>query len=186
LAKYNAVSERARKACALYNAHYGTQHETLGDIVRENAGMDRQGLLDKFEEIPDSTKLPDVVLDRFRQFVTESEYFIPRGTDALAKGAWEEFGHGVDMSHINSRKMLWNIIPEVDHLQQTARKLGAIAASGFGAGFGGSAYAIVRSEQAETFQKAWEKAYWAKFPQHRGKAVWLTTRPSGAAHPIKD
>jgi len=184
LAQYNSVSARARKACEAYNAHHKTRHETLADIVREHAGLPRQTVLGQFEAIPRSNEPPDHLLDRFRQFVTESEYFIPRAADALERGDFEEFGHLVDQSHFNSRTMLWNIIPEIDFLQQSARKLGAIAASGFGAGFGGSVYAIVRAAEADAFGGKWKAAYTAKFPEQGQKAMWLTTRPAGAAHRI--
>lgn len=185
LEKYNAVSSRARKACDAYNTYYKTNHETLADIVRAHSGMERQALLDRFEAIPRSNEPPDQLLDRFRQFVTESEYFIPRAADALDRGDWDEFGHLVDMSHINSRLMLRNIVPEIDFLWKTARKLGAVAASGFGAGFGGSAYAIVRAQEATSFQRRWREAYAEAFPQLKPNAMWLTTRPAKAAHKIE-
>lgn len=184
LAKYNAVSARARRACEAYNAHHDTKHQTLADIVRENRGLERQALLDKFEAIPNSSAEPDALLDRFRQFVVESEYFIPRAAAALEKGDLAEFGNLVDQSHFNSRLMLWNIIPEIDFLQQSARKLGAVAASGFGAGFGGSAYAIVREAETESFMEQWQRVYATKFPACRDRAMWLTTRPAGAARAI--
>lgn len=208
LAKYNAVSARARKACEAYNARYRTEHETIADIVRENmdgvaallrsakpgvlqdalrrsaATQGRQRLLDKFGAIPNSSAEPDALLDRFRQFVVESEYFIPRAAAALEQGDLPGFGNLVDQSHFNSRLMLWNIIPEIDFLQQSARKLGAIAASGFGAGFGGSAYAIVRAADTESFMARWKIAYDGRFPAHRDRAIWLTTRLAGAAREV--
>ena len=182
LEKYNAVSARARKACAVYNAHYRTQHETLADIVRENTSLGCPAMLDKFGAIPHRVDSTEALLDRFFQFVTESEEIIPRASDALAKGNLEEFGKWVDMSHENSRRLLWNIVPEIDFLQQNARALGAIAASGFGAGFGGSAYAVVHRGEADRFSRAWQEHYLAKFPQYRGHARCLTTCPTGAAH----
>lgn len=185
LEKYNSVSARARKACEAYNAHYRTNLETLADIVHEHASLPRQALLEKFEAIPGAREGPDFLLDRFRQFATESGYFIPRAADALERGDFEEFGYLVDQSHCNSRTMLGNIIPEVDFLQQSARRLGAIAASGFGAGFGGSVYAIVHADETEGFREEWEAAYWEKYPQHRDSAIWLTTRPAGPARRLE-
>lgn len=179
LAKYNSVSARARKACEAYNARHKTKHETIANIVRSDSSS-RENL----EKIPNMNAAPDRLLDRVRQFAIESEEIIPQAADALTKNDLARFGELVDVSHAKSREWLWNIIPEIDYLQQSARKLGAIAASGFGAGFGGSAYAIVRDGEAKHFQSEWGEAYLARFPQHRGKAMWLTTRPAGAAHEI--
>jgi galactokinase len=180
LAKYNSVSARARKACELYNAQHKTKHETIATVVRNDSSFHAT-----FERIPDGNADPDRLLDRVRQFAIESEEIVPQAAEALAKNDLARFGELVDVSHANSRNLLWNIIPEIDYLQQSARKLGAIAASGFGAGFGGSAYAIVREADTLRFQREWEEAYLTKFPQHRGRAMWLTTRPAGAAHEIQ-
>ena len=46
--------------------------------------------------------------------------------------------------------------------------LGALTASAFGAGFGGSCYAIVSADAAEAFAAAWEGAYREQFPSRRG------------------
>ncbi|MEK7685735.1 MAG: galactokinase family protein [Verrucomicrobiota bacterium] len=185
LGKYNAVSARARQACALYNAHYQTRHETLAGIVRDNASLERQALLGKFAQIPRANDPAGRWLERFQQFVTESEYLVPRAAEALASSDLAEFGRLVDQSHANSRTLLGNIISEIDWLQQSARQLGAMAASGFGAGFGGSVYAIVRAAEAAPFQRRWEKAYLKAFPQYRNRALWLTTRPAGAARRLE-
>lgn len=185
LEKYNSVSARARQACALYNAHYQTRHETLADIVRDNASLERQALLNKFAKIPGANDLPGRWLERFQQFVMESEYLVPRAAEALANSDLSEFGRLVDQSHANSHRLLGNIIPEIDWLQQSARQLGAMAASGFGAGFGGSVYAIVRAAEAAQFQRPWKKTYLQGFPQYRDRALWLTTRPAGAARRLE-
>jgi galactokinase len=55
--------------------------------------------------------------------------------------------------------LLWNIAPEVDFLQKAALKLGAAGSSGFGAGFGGSIFAVTRAEKAATFASAWRQEY---------------------------
>jgi len=90
-------------------------------------------------------------------------------------------GQLIDRSHRLSREMLGNIVPEIDFLQQQARELGAVAASGFGAGFGGSAYALVRQEEADSFLQKWEAAYAARFPAAQAQARFFLTRPAGRA-----
>ena len=169
------MSARARKACEIYNAAYQTQHDTLGDIV--------QGIpfpTEAFLKIPRSNAAPDKLADRVRQFVIESEAIIPQAADALARNDLRKFGQLVDISHVNSRELLWNIIPETDYLQQSARKLGAIAASGFGAGFGGSVWALVTAADVDMFCERWNAAYHTAFTgvAHRGQMFDTFTSPS--------
>jgi galactokinase len=184
LGKYNAVSARAAQACAAYNTFYRTEHQTLAAVVRQNADLSLEASLDRFRSVPRAWEPPDFLFDRFRQFLVESEELIPRAAEALGKGDLRELGRLVDLSHHNSRQFLWNIIPETDWLQQSARRLGAWAASAFGAGFGGSVYAIVPAAEAPTFQRAWEAAHLERFPHHRGAAIWLSTRPAQAAQRV--
>lgn len=67
-------------------------------------------------------------------------------------------------------------------LARTAREHGAIAASAFGAGFGGSVWALVTEREAPAFTERWASAYRTQFPGAAPGAVFLTTRPGAAAH----
>lgn len=53
---------------------------------------------------------------------------------------------------------LQNLVPETRWLPSAAERLGALGASAFGAGFGGSCYAVVRKTEAEGFKEAWRQA----------------------------
>src|ERR1700683_875777 len=77
---------------------------------------------------------PQALLDRLGQFVLENQVIIPAATEALAKGEMGKFGGWVDQSQAAAEKLLGNQIPETIELAHFARKLGAIAASAFGAG----------------------------------------------------
>jgi len=66
--------------------------------------------------------------------------------------------------------LLGNQVPETRDLVAAALSEGAAAASSFGAGWGGSVWALVREPHAEAFGAAWLAAYRARHPQ----------RPSGA------
>ncbi len=86
----------------------------------------------------------------------------------------ERFGELITASHELSKKYLKNIEPEIDRLVRIAIDLGAIGSTGFGAGFGGSCYAVVPKKgstgSAEDFARAWEKRYLDRYPEFRGKA----------------
>ena len=56
-----------------------------------------------------------------------------------------------------------------------------MAASAFGAGFGGAVWAMVNREQAESFREAWSRAYHKSFPQQANDAAFITTSPGPPA-----
>ena len=51
-----------------------------------------------------------------------------------------------------------------------------MAASAFGAGFGGSVWALVEQGAAAAFLDQWAQAYTRQFPAHAGAAQFLLTR----------
>ena len=62
-----------------------------------------------------------------------------------------------------------------------ARRLGALAASAFGAGFGGSVWALSRAEEAEALREKWEAAYLQAFPARSGVATFFVMAPGPGA-----
>ena len=102
------------------------------------------------------------LLDRLEQFRLESEIIIPQASDALARHDLMAFGTLVDDSQAAAEKLLGNQVPETIWLAQQARSLGAYAASAFGAGFGGSVWALVDQLEDTRFAHRWREAY-----QHR-------------------
>ena len=81
----------------------------------------------------------------------------------------------------NADEALGNQIEETNRLQWLARELGAPAAAGFGAGFGGAVWALVETAEAESFADRWLAAYLAEFPAVEGRASTIVTRPGGPA-----
>lgn len=55
------------------------------------------------------------------------------------------------------------------------------AAAGFGAGFGGSVWALVPAVDADAFAALWLERYLAEFPAVADTASTLVTRPGGPA-----
>jgi len=118
---------------------------------------------------------------RLEQFAEETEELVPAAAAALCAGGLEAFGGLVDRSQAGAERGLGNQIPETIHLQRAARRLGAVAASAFGAGFGGSVWAMVKREPAPTFLTGWESDYLSAFPHRRDRAEFFVTRPGPAA-----
>jgi galactokinase len=106
---------------------------------------------------------PEALVNRFGQFFLESERIIPDAGDALESGDLRTFGFLVDESQNAAEVGLGNQIPETIELAEMARELGAHAASSFGAGFGGSVWAMVAQADAEEFCERWKDEYFTRF-----------------------
>ena len=114
------------------------------------------------------------LLGRVEQFHEEREIIRNVG-DALVRGDLETVGTLVDRSQQNAERWLANQVPETIVLAREARNLGAIAASAFGAGFGGSVYALVHQRDAEAFARRWHEEYLRAFPAHAADAAFFVT-----------
>ena len=75
-------------------------------------------------------------------------------------------GHLVDASQEDAERCLQNQVPETSFLAQSARDHGAVAASAFGAGFGGAVWALVQKNESPAFLKKWQETYARAYPEH--------------------
>jgi galactokinase len=181
MADYNRASLRARQAAAAYNAAAKSDCRRLRDVAVQ---VGPTGLAKAMEAIARGTGPEDKDQDlpgRFEQFFHEDQEIIPQVGDALAGGKVEVIGPLVDASHEWARRGLQNQIDQTNFLQASARRLGAAAASAFGAGFGGSVWAMAPRRSAQDFAAAWKKEYLAKFPSQAGQADIFVTFPGRAA-----
>ena len=74
--------------------------------------------------------------------------------------------------------LLGNGVPETIELARSARELGAFATSSFGAGFGGSVWALVESGEAAVFATRWLAGYQSAFPARAAAATVFIARPA--------
>jgi len=121
---------------------------------------------------------------RLEHFLVENQQVIPPAGQALLRGDAQGFGRFVDQSQRAAEELLGNQIAETAGLARLARQLGADAASGFGAGFGGSVWALVRREQVGPFLNAWQDRYAHEFPEPAGRAQFFATDAGPAAMQI--
>jgi galactokinase len=96
---------------------------------------------------------------RLEQFALESEDLVPDAFAALSAGDLPRFGRIAAASQSASEHLLHNQTPQTVALSRAALECGATAASCFGAGFGGSAWAIVPRNEARSFADRWLAAY---------------------------
>ena len=182
--KYNLVAKRAGLVVDRYNNAYGTAHRLMRHIIEENSSLTADSTLDKVKKAAANYKERGRDLDlpgRFHQFYLEDQEFIPKATKALGSQDYEELARVTNLSHEASKTYLWNIAPEIEFLQKEALRLGALAASGFGAGFGGSAYALVQVEDAQEFAERIGDLYRRRFPRYVKKAKFFRAYPSTGA-----
>jgi galactokinase len=158
--KYNRLSMMTREICRQFD-----ENLTLAQNLEKHG----------FEAMKSKLNDRDSV-NRLTQFQVENFEIIPQVSDLLKNGKVELIGELIDLSHRNADKLLGNQTSETNFLQQNAREIGAMASSAFGAGFGGSVYALVKKPDAENFLQEWKINYTAKFP--RLKSHFFITRPS--------
>jgi galactokinase len=127
---------------------------------------------------------PHEVLERRAQFREETDVIVPGVGDAIRDRDWRKLGALVDRSQSLAENVLGNQVPETVHLARAAREQGAIAASAFGAGFGGAVWAMVQRSEADRFMAAWRADYERAFPAKRARAKWARTNPAGPARRV--
>jgi galactokinase len=160
--KYNHVSLAAKAVLMECRRKFGVEFATLHAAATSSPdAVEQIGLAMALSA--NSEFSPEVLVDRFCQFVLESEKIIPAAGDALERGDLRAFGALVDESQFGAEQGLGNQIPETIELPRMARELGADAASSFGAGFGGSVWAMVSRSDAEEFCERWKEEYSTRF-----------------------
>ena len=178
-ARYNRVADSTRALLRAWNAAAGRADATLADALwsAPDAGERLHRLAEQGAEEFDG----DYLGPRFAQFREEVEVIVPGVGDSLRDGDLAALGALVDRSMAMAEDALRNQVPETSFLAREARERGAVAASAFGAGFGGAVWAMVRTTDAAAFADAWRAAYTKAFPRRAERAQWLVTRPGGPA-----
>ncbi len=178
--RYNHVSLAARAVLDHWRAASGRQDATLAAAAA--SGPDAPDRIRAaLARSTDRVFAPATLVERFNQFVVESLEIVPAVGDALAARNLDAVGALVDRSQHAAEQWLGNQVPETVSLAHTARQEGALAASAFGAGFGGSVWAMVGTSDADDFARRWARRYVEEFPQHAARARFFATRPGPAA-----
>ena len=96
----------------------------------------------------------DALEKRLNHFIREDAR-IPQAVDGFRHADEGRIGQLAEASQGDAETLLGNQIPETSALVRTARDLGAFASSSFGAGFGGSVWALVDEDRADAFARRW-------------------------------
>jgi galactokinase len=177
--RYNRLSLAVSAILELWNRSARREDATLFEAAM--AAHDApERIRDLLRVIPVEDFAPVELTGRFDQFLEESTVLIPGVAAWLAREDVVPIGELVDRSQALAERCLNNQVPETVALHRSARALGAAAASAFGGGFGGSVWAIVRSEEADGFRKRWGEAYAAAFSNLSARSRFFVTRPGPA------
>jgi galactokinase len=161
---------------------------------RKRTGRDDPTLADSIASAPDAIDrlrsiaaegLPvfgfEPLQQRLEHFLVEDGELLPAAIAALESGALDDLGRVSDESQRAAELLLGNQVPETSALARLARRHGAIAASAFGAGFGGSVWALVPIADATRFADTWRTAYAAEHSRAAAAASFFQTRPAPGA-----
>jgi galactokinase len=170
--RYNRASRLASDAARIWRESGGFEDPHLAAAVaRCEGGMEP---IRKALEAAANPESRDLVA-RFEQFYFESEDILPQAADALAEGELGLFGSLVDRSQELAEELLGNQVAETAFLARTARRLGAHAASAFGAGFGGSVWALVERKEAQAWLEDWAQIYAQHYTEAAARSDFMIT-----------
>ena len=167
LARWNEATGRTDASLA------GAVRHLIGDATGEQAAGD--------PALKDLLRLCDPGYERQRieQFLVESLVLVPDGA-RLIDAADPGMGEVLERSQELADRGLRNQVPQTRLMVSLAREAGAIGASSFGAGWGGSVYALVPADDAEDFAPQWLQTYRDRAPEAE-RAATIVTRPGPGA-----
>lgn len=176
-AQYNRASLGVRALIDLWRAHVGPAVSLTAALEADADGEAKlRAVVDRYA----SDEWPREILHvRLSHFVREYPR-VQQAAEAFAVGDVTGIGALAAASHDDADKLLGNQLPETNALVALAVKHGAIGASAFGAGFGGSVWALVTTTDAQaigSFGDTWLGAYRAAFPERTPLSQWFAARP---------
>ena len=178
LDRYNRASNGVRALHAIWNRHAACAAPSLADALLSGDGAVDQ-LKSRLAPTADGAFSVADLERRLEHFVGETAR-APLAALAFANGDRDTLGHLAADSQREAAELLGNQIPETIAMAALARQVGAFASSSFGAGFGGSVWAVVPTADAAAFGEEWVRAYARRMP-NAGTVPWFSARPGPAA-----
>ena len=191
--RYNRASLATRALLQFAQAHSGEPRwASLADVVNTpeaiaalNDELDAckavvQPQLAAGEDIP--TFAAADLRRRLSHFLAEDAR-VPLAVEAFQRRDRAALGELSEASQRDADALLGNQIPETCALAAFAHESGAFAASSFGAGFGGSVWALVETDQVPAFVDQWRDRYRAAYPAVAEGACFVA-RPGPATTEI--
>jgi galactokinase len=175
--RYNRASLAVRALVSIWQQETGSTNPSLSAALG-SAPDAEQRLREAMARLP----VPDFTvsdLDRRLTQLSRELSRVPLAAAAFANTDEQTLGELTRGSQADAEDLLGNQIRETCTLARLAYDHGAFAASGFGAGFGGSVWALAPTDHAETFSARWRQAY-VDACKPTGVVESFTCRPSAA------
>jgi galactokinase len=173
---YNRASLATRALLSCWNQSAAAPARSLGAAVAcEGAASRLNELL--AAEAPGAYSV-EALRRRLAHFLAEDGR-VPAAARAFAVRDAAALGRLSYDSQREADEWLGNQVPETRALATAALDVGAWAASSFGAGFGGSVWALVPAHDAARFGDLWLREYTRRCP-HVSNTEWFSARPGPA------
>ena len=177
--RYNLIAQQMSAIMEVLRAQ-GWSKPTLAAAIGDDAGA-TQCVAQILSKSRHPFFKPAALLARFEQFAQEHQRLAPQVMDGLERRDFSGVSMAAETSQALAESNLGNQVPETIALVRSAKQLHAAAASAFGAGFGGSVWAMINRDDVEAFIAQWHEQYLATFPEHAPRAKFFTTEPMGGA-----
>jgi len=179
LESYNRASRLAARLVEIWRESTGRRDPHLAAALHSSPNAPKQMaeiIAAKTAGESERTRLTA----RMDHFLRENGSIAPAAY-ALSQGNLDGFGSIADFSQEAAEQLLGNQVLETGFLAASARRREAVAATAFGAGFGGSVWALVETAHADRFLDEWRDSYTAKFPERADNSDFFITAPG---HPM--
>ena len=164
---YNRVADSVRSLVAAWNATAGRRDATLADAL-QSAPDAYEHMLSLADRAATETMSAEYLRERLRQYREESTVIVPGMADAIARADAATAGELMMRSQEMTERALQNQVPQTMWLARHARAHGAVAATAFGAGFGGAVWALVTEGDAGRVAASWMTAFAAAHGRRGG------------------
>jgi galactokinase len=164
---YNRLSDGAQHLLATWNRHHPPARSLAAALGSSSSALKQ--LKDSVRHIDIDGWPADALERRLEHFVREDARILT-AAEALRAADHETLARLSDESQRDATELLDNQIPETITLAAAALDAGAFAACSFGAGFGGSVWALVGNVNVAEFMGQWLKRYRARHPDRDGIA----------------
>jgi galactokinase len=175
--RYNRAALAVRGLVSIWQAETGSVNPSLAAaLVSATDAEARLRAALGGVAVPDFTASD---LDQRLTQVVRELARVPLAAQAFAEADAEALGHLTRASQADAETLLGNQIPETIALARLAYDQGAFAASAFGAGFGGSVWALAPTADVDAFARRWHEAY-VHTCRPTGVVESFTCRPGAA------
>ena len=172
--RFNRASLAAGALVDLWQRRFGSPPATLAGLLASRS--DAAAILSSLVDEADRQDFDREVLDRrLRHFIGEDAR-VPEAMRAFNHADREALNALSQTSQDDAARLLQNQTEETEGLARLARPNGAFAASSFGAGFGGSVWALTSADESHAFGQRWTDDYRTRFPGVAG-VEWFPARP---------